>query len=152
MKTWFQSNPFWRDEEKTEAMTIYCTQVEGQEIEYHQQPVAKLLPHDGSINPLWVQLMKEIGPELIDKNTDTRHKEKLRTQNEEQLKTDQRKKSEKLEALFSMKLRAFEIQEVRECNEQFLRTKVRSSKTEVEMQAWVSVILMKSLDQVPDAN
>ena len=34
MKTWFQSNPFWRNEAKTEAMTIYCTQVEGQEIEY----------------------------------------------------------------------------------------------------------------------
>ena len=115
MKTWFQSNPFWRNEAKTEAMTIYCTQVEGQEIEY-------FLDDDTMIGE------------------------------EEQLKTEQRKKSEKLEALFSMKLRAFEIQEVRECKEQFLRTKVRSSKTEVEMQAWVSVILMKSLDQVPDAN
>lgn len=148
MRTYFQDNPFWRNLEKTEAMTIFCQENDDGTIDRKQQPVPKII--NGKENPLWTKLMEEIGPKVLDDNTEARRKEKIRKENETGLKKQQREKSVKLEELFALKLKAFEIDAVRDCKDTKLRSKVRSSKNDIEMQGWVSVILMKSLEETED--
>jgi hypothetical protein len=145
MKAYFQSNPFWVNKEKTEAMSIYTIEKDDGTVENRQQPVPKNLP-DGSVNPLWTQLLAEIGEDRITKNTDIRRKTKLKEKNETDLKKNQRERSAGLEHLFGLKLKAFEIKEVRECTDKALRTKIRGSKSDIEMNAWIAVVLLKSLE------
>jgi len=144
-KSFFQENAFWRNQEKTEAMSIYCIEQDDGTVDRRQQPVPKFV--DDKINPLWTQLMEEIGPKKLDENTEQRRKEKITKANETNLKQKQREKSVKLEELFAQKLKAFEIQEVRECKDKRVRTKIRAAKNEVEMNAWIAVAFMKSLEE-----
>lgn len=145
MKTYFQDNPFWKTEDKTEAMSIYVIEHDDGKVETKQQPVPKVI--NGEINPLWTQLMNEIGPEKIDSNTKKRKEEKAKEHKEQVLREEQNNKSVQLEKLFGLKIKAFEIKEVRECSDRKLRTKLRSSKNEIEMNAWITAIFLKSLEE-----
>ena len=148
-KTFFQTNPFWRNAEKTEAMTIYCTDHGNGKVDREQRVVSKHLS-DGSENPLWTQLLDEIGEKQIDTNTNHRRKSKQREENADKLRKEQRDKSVELERLFEMKLKAFEIKEVRECPDKRVRSKVRAAKNDLEMNAWIAVAFMKSLENPDD--
>ena len=117
MKTYFHKNPFWNNEEKTEAMSILAIEDDNGNVENRQQLVPQLL--NGQTNPLWTKLMEEVGPSIIDSNTEQRRKKKLK---------------------------AFEIKEVRECSDKKLTAKIRASKSETEMNAWISVVLLKSYE------
>ena len=145
MKTYFQDNPFWKTEDKTEAMSIYVIEHDDGKVETKQQPVPKVI--NGEINPLWTQLMNEIGPEKIDYNTKKRKEDKAKEHKEQVLREEQNNKSVQLEKLFGLKIKAFEIKEVRECSDRKLRTKLRASKNEIEMNAWITAIFLKSLEE-----
>ena len=145
MKTYFQDNPFWKTEDKTEAMSIYVIEHDDGKVETKQQSVPKVI--NGEINPLWTQLMNEIGPEKIDYNTKKRKEEKAKEHKEQVLREEQSNKSVQLEKLFGLKIKAFEIKEVRECSDRKLRTKLRASKNEIEMNAWITAIFLKSLEE-----
>lgn len=145
MKTYFQDNPFWKNEDKTEAMSIYVIEHDDGRVERKQQPVPKML--DGVINPLWVKLMEEIGPNKIDENTRIRNESKAKEKAETEIREKNNKRSIELEELFGLKLKAFEIKEVRECSDRVLRTKLRASKNELEMNAWITAIFLKSLEE-----
>ena len=145
MRTYFQDNPFWKTEDKTEAMSIYVIEHDDGRVETKQQPVPKVL--NGDINPLWTQLMNDIGPEKIDANTVERKARKSKEHKEQVLREEQNKKSTQLEELFGLKIKAFEIKEVRECSDRTLRTKLRASKNEIEMNAWITAIFLKSLEE-----
>jgi len=144
MKTYFHKNPFWNNEEKTEAMSILAIEDDNGNVENRQQLVPQLL--NGQTNPLWTKLMEEVGPSIIDSNTEQRRKKKLKERNESALKRRQQDKTKRLEELFSLKLKAFEIKEVRECSDKKLTAKIRASKSETEMNAWISVVLLKSYE------
>lgn len=145
-KSYFQTNPFWRNAEKTEAMTIYCTDLGGGKVDREQRVVSKF-QEDGTIDPLWTQLIAEVGEGQIDTNTDHRRKSKKREENANKLRNEQREKSVELERLFELKLKAFEVKEVRECKDRRIRTKVRAAKNETEMNGWIAVAFMKSLEE-----
>ena len=139
MKYTFQDNPFWQNEEKTQAMSILTIEDDNGKTSTEQRLVRKG-------ESLWEVLMQQIGPKKIDQNTEERRQRKVREKNEGKLKKIQQDKSIRMEELFTMKLKAFEIKEVRECPDKRLRTKVRAAKNDMELYGWISVILGKSLE------
>lgn len=145
MKTYFQDNPFWKNEDKTEAMSIFVIEHDDGRIERKQQPVVKMI--NGKRNPLWTQLMEQIGPNKIDENTRIRKEEKARQHEENVLRQSGRDRSAELEHLFGLKLKAFEIKEIRESSDKKLRAKLRASKSELEMTAWMAAIFLKSVEE-----
>ena len=149
IKSYFQDNCFWTNDQKTSSMTILCHQMDDGKINRSQTEVHKF-NEDKSIAPLWNKLIEEIGVSKIDQNTEIRRRKKLQEENDKNLKKEQREKSLKLEELFSLKLQAFEIPEVRECKDPVLRRKIRSSKNNFEMQSWITVVLIKSLEETDD--
>lgn len=101
---------------------------------------SKLLP-DRSLCPQYKEVVAKVGTEKIDANTTERRQRKAMEQKTGQIKHEQKQKTAELERLFSLKLRAFEIPEIRDSERKKLRTKLRRAQNEIEMNAYASLIL-----------
>lgn len=101
---------------------------------------SKLLP-DRSLCPQYKEVVAKVGVEKIDANTTERRQRKAMEQKTGQIKHEQKQKTAELERLFSLKLRAFEIPEIRDSERKKLRTKLRRAQNEIEMNAYASLIL-----------
>jgi|TARA_R110000796_G_scaffold21471_6_gene63044 hypothetical protein len=96
---------------------------------------------DRSLCPQYKEVVHQLGIEKIDANTDVRRKRKVMEVKTQKIKQDNHKKTQMLEKLFHMKLQAFEIPEIRDSKNKTLRTKLRRSQNEVEMNAYASLII-----------
>ena len=105
---------------------------------------SKLLP-DRSLCPKYKEVVSKVGVERIDKNTTERREKKAMEQKTGRIKQEQVQKTQQLEKLFHMKLQAFEIPEIANSEEKKLRTKLRRSQNEVEMNAYAALIIGKEL-------
>jgi hypothetical protein len=137
-------NAFWHNEEKQVAEAILIiTDDEGREIS--QVVTVRNCDVHGEVNPDWVELMDQVGPETIDASTAERKERKARESEEE----DQRKKAEKnaalLEHLFEEKILVLEIDEIKNTKNKTLKKKLRRSKNRVEMNLYAQLILMEEL-------
>jgi len=100
---------------------------------------------DGSECPDYKEVVQVVGVERIDANTTERRKRKDMERKSAQIKQEQAKKTQMLEKLFHMKLQAFEIPEIANSEDKNLRTRLRRSQNEVEMNAYASLIIGKEL-------
>ena len=101
---------------------------------------SKLLP-DRSLCPKYKEVVSKVGVEKIDANTTERRKRKAMEKKTGQVKQEQKAKAQELEKLFAMKLRAFEIPEIRDTEHNVLRKKLRRAQNEIEMNAYATLIL-----------
>ena len=96
-------------------------------------------------NPDWKEIMETFTIEEIDETTN-RMKEEAAEQQEKQRKEDEeRKERMKTDALFAMKLEAFEIPLVRESKNRELKAKIRKSQNVVEVNAYTTILLMEAM-------
>lgn len=101
-------------------------------------------------NPDWDAIMEQIGADRIDEATTkaivdrNAERERIVKENEENRKKEE--EFRKQEALFAMKLEAFEIPEIKESSNREMKAKIRKSKTPMEVQAYTTILLMKELD------
>ena len=146
----FLDNPFWRNDERT-AVTAILVIPRGDEKENKVVDIDQYRS-DGTIDPLWVKLMKEVPREKIDAFTEHRRKKKIEEHNEKMYKEQQGKRARELEGLFSMKLQAFEIA-IKNSKNRKLRSKLRASTNEMEMQAYVTAFILEALaEEEAEAN
>lgn len=101
---------------------------------------SRLLP-DRSLCPNFKEVVAVVGNEKLDANTAERRQRKSMEQKTGQVRQEQEKKAAQLERLFHMKLQAFEIPEIRDSKNRKLRTALRRSENEVEMNAYASLII-----------
>lgn len=147
----FLDNPFWRNDERT-AVTAILVIPRGDEKENKVVDIDQYRS-DGSIDPLWIKLMKEVPREKIDAFTEHRRKRKIEEHNEKMYKEQQGKRARELEGLFSMKLQAFEIDAIKNSKNRKLRSKLRASTNEMEMQAYVTAFILEALaEEEAEAN
>lgn len=146
MKQYFMDNPFYRDDKKEKITAILVTEFENGKKENKQLQFDKFMSN-GEIEPLYEKIMNEIGDEKITKNTEERKIKKEKERLEQTSQKEQKEKAKNLETLFDMKLKAFEIPEVKECTDRKLRSRLRSSKNEYEMIAYISIIMQKSMEE-----
>lgn len=145
-KSKFLDNPFWRNDERTAVTAILQrTRADGKT----ENKVVDIDKHrsDGTVEPLWVKLMKEVPREKIDAFTESRRRRKIEEHNEQMYREQQGKRAKELEGLFSMKLQAFEIDAVKNSKNRKLRSKLRSSTNEMEMQAYVTAFILEALEE-----
>ena len=101
-------------------------------------------------NPDWDAIMEKFGAEAIDAATTkdiqdrNARREQRRAEEEEQRKKED--EFRKQEALFAMKLEAFDIETVKASTNRELKAKIRKSKTLLEVQAYTTILLMKEFD------
>ena len=98
-------------------------------------------------NPDWKEIMTKYGVKGVDKITEKiieNRRKKNSIDRQRQKERDERRKNEEL---FNLKLKAFEMEEVRQSRETKLKSKIRRSQSEFEVQAWTSVLLLKEYDK-----
>ena len=140
----WQDNAFWHNEEKEVAEAILSiTDDEGREIT--QVLTVRKFDLEGNLNPDWEELLEQVGEGTIDASTAERKERKAKEREQE----DQRKKAEKqareLEKLFDSKIKILEIEEIKKTKNKELKSKLRRSKNQVELNLYAQLILMEEL-------
>ena len=126
--------PFWLNKELKQVMVIII------------YPDGKRLPAsvsgEGS-NPDYIAIMEKFTEEQIDENTrlrEERRAEEVR-QRMERSKVDMQRRKD--EALFEAKLEAFEVSVVKNSTNKALKTKIRRSKSALEVMAYTTMLIME---------
>lgn len=132
--------PFWLNKELKQVMVIII------------YPDGKRLPASVSgegENPDYIAIMEKFTEEEID--TNTRLREERRTeevrQRMERSKVDQQRRKD--EALFEAKLEAFEIPIIKNSTNKAMKTKIRRSKSALEVMAY-TVMLIQAEEALSD--
>jgi hypothetical protein len=94
-------------------------------------------------NPDYIAIMEKFTEEEIDENTrrrEERRAEEVR-QRMERSKVDQQRRKD--EALFEAKLEAFEVSVIKNSTNKALKTKIRRSKSALEVMAYATMLIIE---------
>lgn len=150
----YLDNAYWESDDRSVVKCIRLTKVADGPANKRKKDIlqfSKLLPN-GQECPNYKEVVSKIGVEKIDKNTAERKERKQREAQQSRAVHEQKRKSKELEHLFNLKLRAFEIEEIKNSSDRALRTKLRRAKNEVELNAIASVLIAKELGLFGDVN
>lgn len=137
-------NSFWHNEEKEVAEAILLiTDSEGREIS--QVLTVRKFDAEGEINPDWTELMEQVGEEKIDQNTEERRIRKAQEREVEEQERKANQKARDLEELFDAKIKILEIEEIKNTQNKTLKSKLRRSKSILEMNVYAQLIMMEEI-------
>ena len=137
-----QDNAYWEDgiDDRSVVKCIRMHKIEGGGRRKEVSTFSRTL-QDRSLCPQYKEVVGLLGIPKIDANTDERRKREDMEVKTRKIKQENAKKTQVLEKLFHMKLQAFEIPEIRDSKNKPLRTKLRRSQNEVEMNAYAALII-----------
>lgn len=141
----YLENAFWERDDRTLLKCIRMTELgEGRE----KKDILSIPKYneDKSENEQYKEVVKALSAATIDRYTAKRKADKKREQAERNVKREQDSKAKDLERLFQLKLRAFEIEEIKNSKNKELRTRLRKAKNEIELNAFTTILLAKELN------
>jgi len=141
-RTW-QNHAFWENYQKDRITGILITE-EGNKKRRQQMTVYKFNP-DGTDNPDFQEIIDQLGEETLNKNTAERNDRKSKEAKQKQIQEQQKKKQQELAQLFESKLRAFEIEEIKNSTNRELKSRLRKSKNLIELQIYAQLIVKEAL-------
>lgn len=137
-------NSFWHNEEKEVAEAILSiTDSEGREIT--QVLTVRKFDAEGNVNPDWEELLEQVGEEKIDENTEERRVRKAQEREVEEQERKANQKARDLEELFDAKIKILEIDEIKNTENKKLKSKLRRSKSILEMNVYAQLIMMEEI-------
>jgi hypothetical protein len=126
-------NPHWINNART---------VLAAEFRYADGTVSNAVISQSDNNPDYEEIIKTFGVDVVEANTKENIQKVARTQYEQQAKEQALKDKKVQEELFAMKLKAFEMDIVKDSTNSALKSKIRRSKSDFEVIAYtVSLIL-----------
>ena len=139
-------NPRWIDKENR---SLFCEILVGQSYRPAQINVGNI--EEGLVNEDFDAIMKIFTEEEIDTNTEA-HKDVVLEQEEKDSEQREVHRNRVMqEALFNMKLEAFEIPAIKNSEDKRIKKLIRKAKTQLEVQAWVTTLLqMEAMYAVPN--
>jgi len=139
-------NAFWSDNSDKQNITaiLEFDTLDNKKTSQVMQ-VPENLPN-GTPNPDFSDILKAVGVEKIDINTNERLSRHQRDKHQNEQSEREHKKARELESLFNAKLKAFEIDAVKNCKDRVMKSKLRKAKNEMECMAIVTIIIMKSFE------
>jgi hypothetical protein len=139
-REYFLDNAFWRDDNREHVTCMHMTEYEDGGKNHVVLELDRVT--NGEEDELFKQLLGEIPVETIDRNTMERRQRKIEEGALDVGNKDRQNRAGELESLFNIKLQAFEMEEVRNSTNRKLRSKIRSAKNAVELNAYLSVLVM----------
>jgi len=144
MSKWLD-NAFWVDNSKTAVKAILETDLGGGKVDRNVHTITKTAD-DGTENILWSQFFEQVSAEKVDKNTNERSARKEKERVIEAQRREETLRAKQLEALFDAKLKAFEIQDIKDCKNRQLKARLRKAKNMVEVNAFATIIIMEQIN------
>ena len=144
LREWLD-NPFYEGDTKEKIKAILkITNEETGEITHQEVTVAK---GEGDFeNPDYKEILNLYGSDHIQENTEKREKEYIINEEKRIKREEEINKAKALEALFEAKLKAFEIEEVKNSINRSLKTKLRRAKNTIEVNIYAMMIVMERLE------
>lgn len=140
-------NPFWDNNEKTILKGILKKTDDVNATESTEVHTINKFDENGELSELYKELLTFVSEEKIDENTKQRKIDLVERREREKKREEDIKKSKKLEALFEAKLKAFEIEEVKNSTNRDLKTRLRRAKNEIEVNIYTMMIVMEELNK-----
>lgn len=143
----WMDNAFWEKPETKDDMSciLEIEDDSGKQIRQVMR-LRKYIKDTDELNPDFEEVVEVLGEELITKNTEERIVRKENEKKEEHLKKEEHAKARKLEELFSYKMEAFEVDEIKGCKDRKLKAKLRRAKSKIEVDLYAMMILQKHLE------
>lgn len=145
----YLDNAYWETDDKSQLKCIKITTLKDGKKKKDILVYNKTLSN-GAECPNYKEVVSTFGIEKIDQNTAERKERKDRETREKRAIHEQKKKTAELEQLFTLKLQAFEIDEIKNSPNKALRSKLRRAKNAVEMNALASIIIAQELGLMPN--
>jgi hypothetical protein len=142
-KLW--KNPFWENYQKDRITAKLNIQHPDGKVTSSTATISKF-DRKGNINPDWDEIIAQNTIETIDKNTQERLNRHKQRHEEGKRAQKEREQAKKLESLFNAKLEVFEIDQVKNSKNRRLKAKIRKSKSEWEMAAYLSILIKEEYD------
>lgn len=131
--------PFWMDRAKTR---ICCRFVYDDGREYEA-----VVSDTEEGNPDWKEIMDTFGVEGIDESSKEIGEQRRRDMELKHQQNIEYAEREKTDILFTAKLEAFEIEEVKNSTNRTLKSKIRKAKTIMEVQSYTITLIMKEIEK-----
>lgn len=97
-------------------------------------------------NPDWKEIMDSFGEEKLNENTNEYLAEINRKKDLDSQRKKELEENIKNEMLFNAKLDSFAIEEIKNSNNTFLKSKIRKAQNIMEVQAFTTILLTKELE------
>ena len=130
-------NPHWTNDKKNQ---IHC------EFHYENGPIVNACVSDTKDgNPDWKEIFDTFDMTEIEKNTQTIIKDAEYVEKFKKRERQEKKESEKIDALFNTKLEAFEISTVKNSKDRNLKSLIRKASNETEVYAYTAALILKEM-------
>ena len=135
---------FWHNDEKelVEAILVISDD-EGREI--NQILTIRKFDEIGDLNPDFEELLESVGEEKVDANTAVRKANKALEAEMEEQKLKAEQQARELELLFDAKIKVLEVEQIKNTTNKTLKSKLRRSKNQIELNMFAQLILMEEL-------
>lgn len=143
-RTWVD-NAFWTTDEKAAVTAIAESTAKDGKVTRQVLTILKVGP-DGSENPDFIELINSLTEEKIDANTTERAERRARDTAMQQQRQAEKIRAHALEMLFEAKLKAFEVEDVKNCTNRVLKSKLRKAKNLIEVNAYATIIIMEQMN------
>ena len=143
----WMDNAFWEKPETKDDMSCIL-EIEDDDGKLVRQVMRlkKYIKDTDELNPDFAEVVEVLGEELITKNTEDRIERKKNEKEETKLRDKEYAKARKLEELFSYKMEAFEVDEIKSCKDRKLKARLRRSKSKFEVNLYAMMIIQNSID------
>jgi len=143
-KVEFLPDAFWEEADRSK---LKCIRIKHLEDGRRKKDVLSLdkLQADGSPNPVYDEAVNAITIKVIDEYTAKRRERKEREHKDIQTRKKMEEESKKLGDLFYIKMRAMEIESVKNTENKKLRSRIRRAANEIEVNAVVALIIGEEL-------
>lgn len=138
-------NAFWSDGKNGREITAILEYQVDNKTTTQVMKVPDVLPN-GNPNPDYQEIITQVSVGKLDSNTKERLDRHAREQQERTEKEREAAKARELEKLFELKLKAFEIPDIKNSKNRALKSRLRKSKSELELQAYVTMIIMDTIE------
>jgi adenylate kinase family enzyme len=140
----WMDNAFWHNEEKEMAEAILVI-TDDNSREITQVVTVRKFDINGDLNTDFQELMAEVGEEKIDENTKERQERKSKEKEIEEQRKKAEEQARELEKLFDAKIKILEIDAIKNTSNKSLKSKLRRSKNQVELNLYAQLIMMEEL-------
>lgn len=148
-KTWLDDAFF---ESETLIKAVMVLEDEETATESKQVVTINKFNDEKEINPDWEDILNSLTAEKIYDNTTAREKRKAEEAKQDAMRRAEIEKSKALEALFEAKIKAFEVEEIKNSNNRQLKTKLRRAKNTVEVNIYAMMIVMEEINKGEENN
>lgn len=142
-KQW--KHPFWENYQKDRITAKLIVKHEDGKETSSTATVSKY-DAQGNINPDFQEIIDQNTIEVIEKNSREREERHKKRREEGKRVEKERDQARKLEALFNAKLEVFEIETIKNSKNRKLKAKIRKSKNQFEMMAYVAMLIKEEYD------